>query len=1145
MAEDGDRPLVVVTERGVGIAQHEPVDAGSAAVWGLLRSAQAESPGRITVLDVEPDTRLSPELVTAVAHSEEPQLALRKGEFHAPRLTRTHQSKSLPLAPAALTASVETRQAMRVGMREAGSAENLEWLAADDVWQELDPLQIRVEVRAAGLNFRDVVAGLGMMRGDVGLLGTEAAGTVLAVGAQVTDLAPGDRVVGLAFGSFGSVVVSDRRGWVRMPDAWTFAEAATVPVVFLTAYYGLCRIADVQPGESLLVHAASGGVGMAAIQLARHLGADVYATASPWKWSVLRSLGVPAERIASSRSLDFEHTFRAATGGRGVDVVLNSLAAEYVDASLRLLAADGRFLEMGKTDIRTDEEVAAARPDVHYQAYDALDAGLDRVAAMLGELMELFARGVLTPLPATLFDVRQAPEAFRFMAQARHTGKIVLTVDPAAATGGAVLITGGTGDLGRLVARHLVTEYGARDLVLVSRRGPEAAGVDELRADLTALGARVDVLACDIAEPTEVDALVAQIRAERPLVGVVHCAAVLDDGVITALDPTRVARAFGPKVDALCRLDALTRTAECRLFVVFSSAAGVLGSPGQGNYAAANAAVDAVVRARRAAGLSGVSMAWGWWGQGAGQTAARGAADRERFARSGVVAMSPDEGLALFDAGLAHGASALVPVKLNVAKVAAHGPLPPLLSGLAGPGSSRRTAHHGGEQGSTDQLRATLAALSGPERDRHLLDLVAGQVATVLGHGRPDGVDVGKPFTALGFDSLTAVELRNRLAAATGLRLAATLTFDHPSPLALAQYLHTELVDGLPAASAATTPAQVTLPAAADAPIAVLGMGCRFPGGADGPDAFWQNLLDGVEAASEVPADRWDMDAYYHPRKGVPGKAYTRKASFVTDLADWDAEFFGCTPQEALRLDPQHRMLMEMVWLAMEDAGIPAERMRGSKTGVFLGLSDSTQYSRRQIEAEGQACFDDPSFFLGLSASAAAGRIAYHLDLRGPTLTVDTACSSALTATHLAVQSLRKGECDMAIIAAASALLDPSAIVQACKMSMLSADGKVKAFDARADGFVAGEGSGAVILQRAGDAAAQRRPVHAVIRGSAMTQDGRSNGLTAPSRPAQANVVRAALAAAGVGPEAIGIVPAQRSGTPRGDDQEIKSHINI
>ncbi|MFE4060790.1 SDR family NAD(P)-dependent oxidoreductase [Streptomyces sp. NPDC059096] len=380
------------------------------------------------------------------------------------------------------------------------------------------------------------------------------------------------------------------------------------------------------------------------------------------------------------------------------------------------------------------------------------------------------------------------------------TGTVAL--DPA----GTVLVTGGTGDLGSLVARHLVERYGVRHLVLAGRRGPAAEGAEALRAELAALGAGTEIRACDVTDREALAELLAAVPADRPLTGVVHCAGALDDGVVPALDAERIRRVFAPKTDALGHLDALTRHADLRMFAVFSSAAGVLGTPGQANYAAANAAVDALVTSRRAAGLPGVSLAWGWWGKGSGLTGDLTETDRERFARGGVTAMTADEGLALFDAALAHDLPVVVPVKLDLARLteaAGSGPgtgtgpgrLPPLLSSLVTTGTApRRTAHGGTAQSGADALRRRLDTLPEGEQTRELVELVTGQVATVLGHARAAGLEVTRPFSALGFDSLTAVELRNRLSQVTGLRLPATLTFDHPTPLALAHHLRGALV---------------------------------------------------------------------------------------------------------------------------------------------------------------------------------------------------------------------------------------------------------------------------------------------------------------------------------------------------------------
>ncbi|AEW99624.1 type I polyketide synthase [Streptantibioticus cattleyicolor] len=1114
LARTDDTPLTVVTRHAVSVRPGEDAVPAQAAAWGLIRSAQLEHPGRITAVDTDTDTELSEDRLAALAATGEPQLAMRGDTVHAGRLTR--MTGQLPIHPVELTAP------LRIAMRSGGTVDDLAWMPGDEADGPTPPGHVRIAVRAAGLNFRDVVVGLGMVGGDVGRLGGEAAGVVLDVGPGVDDLAPGDRVFGLCPGAFGPVVVADRRGLARIPDGWSYVQAATVPVVFLTAYYGLRGLTRLEAGEKLLVHAAAGGVGMAAVQLAHHFGAEVWATASPAKWPAVRALGVPAERIASSRTLDFASAFH------GMDVVLNSLAGDFVDASLRVLAPGGRFLEMGKTDIRRPEQVAAVRTDVEYRSYDLLDPGFDRLAGIFAELMELFQRGALTPLPATVFDVRDAPEAFRFMGRAGHTGKIVLTVDPPTDPEAAVVITGGTGDLGARLARHLAAG-GARHLVLVSRRGPDAPGADRLAAELRAAGATVEVLACDV---TDRDAVAALLTGRR-VGGIVHTAGLLDDGVITALTPERLDRVLAVKADALRHLDELSRPLDLGLFAVYSSATGVLGGAGQGNYAAANAAVDAIVLRRRAAGLPGISLAWGLWEQDGGMTGTMADTDRARLARLGVGAITADEGTALWDAALRHNRPLAVPVKLDLPRTAQ---LPPLLSALRPDAVHRATADDGLTAGTADELRRTLAGLPLADRARHITDLVAGHTARTLGHPDASALDVGRPFTELGFDSLTGVELRNRLSRATGLTLPATLVFDHPTPLALARELHADLTGELPEPAPAGYP---TRPADTGAPVAVIGMSCRFPGGADSPALFWRNLLDGADAATDVPSERWEMDAFYDPRRGAPGKAYTRKAALVRDIAGWDAEFFGHSPQEAMRLDPQHRLALELVWEALEDAGLPADRLRGSRTGVFLGLSDSQQYGNRQIDAEGPAALDDPNFGLGLSASAAAGRIAYHLDLRGPCLTVDTACSSALTAVHLAVQSLRRGECETAVVVAASALTDPGAFVQACKMSMLAADGRTKTFDAAADGFVMGEGGGAVVLQRADDADRRHRAVHAVVRGTAMNQDGHSNGLTAPNKHAQVAVVRQALDDAGLTPADIGFVEAHGSGTSLGDAIEI------
>ncbi|MGW5082727.1 type I polyketide synthase [Micromonospora echinospora] len=769
--------LVLHTRGAVGAAPGEaPCDLAQASLWGLVRSAQSEHPGRFTLLDTD-DAAASLAAVPAAVASGEPQLALRDGAPLVPRLARARDAGVLPL-PA-------DEVPWRLDVTEKGTLENLALLPGPEAGGELPAGHVLVGMRASGLNFRDVVLALGMVP-DQEVLGNEGAGVVLGVGPGVADLAPGDRVMGIFSGSFASAAVTDRRLVTRIPDGWSYTDAAAVPVVFLTAWYGLVELARLRAGESVLVHAAAGGVGMAAVQIARHLGAEVYGTAGPGKWPALRDTGFDDAHLASSRSLDFADEFAHRTGGRGVDVVLNALRGEYVDASLRLLADGGRFVEMGKTDKRDPRRVAADHPGVSYQVFDLIEAGPEKIGAMLGELMALFAAGALRPLPRRTWDVRRAPEAFRFLSQARHVGKLALSIPQAPRLDGTVLVSGATGTLGALLCRHLVTAHGARQLLLVSRRGPDAEGADELLADLKALGADVSIVAADLADPDAVADVLSMVDRRHPLRAVVHAAGVLDDATVESLTPDRLAAVLRPKVDVAWNLHRATLGHDLSAFVLFSAAAGVFGGPGQGNYAAGNAFLDALAEHRRALGLPAVALAWGRWAQASGMTGHLDSADIRRLDRGGMAALSDAEGLALFDALWRSERATLMPAKIVTGVAAPGSPVHPLLTNLVRAAGRRAAA---GEAADGQAYAETLRALPDDKRVRALRDLVLAHVAVVLGHGDPVGIEPTRAFRELGFDSLTAVELRNRLGAATGLRLPATLVFDNPTPEALAVHL--------------------------------------------------------------------------------------------------------------------------------------------------------------------------------------------------------------------------------------------------------------------------------------------------------------------------------------------------------------------
>nr|QLJ96957.1 SDR family NAD(P)-dependent oxidoreductase [Micromonospora carbonacea] len=770
-----DALLVVVTRHAVAVAG-ESVDPARAPAWGLVRSAQSEYPGRFLLADL--DDGDAPDW-GALAATGEPQLAVRGGRILAPRLQR-----------ASATPSGDT---WRLGIRRAGSLAELTTMpSAGD--RPLRAGEVRVRVRAAGLNFRDVLIALGRYPGEAPL-GSEAAGVVTEVGAGVTGLRPGDRVMGLVTESFGPLAVVDERLVTPIPDDIGFVPAAAVPVVHLTAWHALVDLADVRPGQRVLVHAAAGGVGMAAVQLAHHLGAEVYATASPAKWDAVRALGVDAARIASSRDLSFRDTFLRATGGAGMDVVLNALAGEYVDASLDLLPRGGRFVEIGKADIRDAGEIAAARPGVRYRAFDLFDVDPGRIQQMLRDVVARFRDGTFRHGPARTWDVRDGEEAFRFLREGRNTGKIVLTVPAPLDPGGTVLITGGTGGLGAVVARHLAQRHGVTDLLLVSRRGPAATGAADLVGELAGLGARARVAACDVTDRQQLAALLGTL--DRPLTAVVHAAGVLDDGVVAALTPERLARVMRPKVDAARHLHELTAGHDLSAFVLFSSVAGLMGTPGQGNYAAANAYLDALAASRRALGLPAAALAWGLWADATGMTGDLGAEDLARLARAGIGTLSTELGLSLFDRALGRVEAQLAPVRLDFAvlrSLARADALPPLLRGLVK--TPVRPAATAGTS-----LADRLACAAPADREKVALDVVTAQVAAVLGHTSPEAVAAGREFKSLGFDSLAAVELRNRLSRATGLRLPTTLIFDHPTPVAVARFVLTTVGGPDPAAA--------------------------------------------------------------------------------------------------------------------------------------------------------------------------------------------------------------------------------------------------------------------------------------------------------------------------------------------------------
>ncbi|WUI09930.1 type I polyketide synthase [Micromonospora sp. NBC_00421] len=720
----------------------------------------------------------------------------------------------------------------------------------------------------------------------------------------------------------------------------------------------------------------------------------------------------------------------------------------------------------------------------------------------------------------------------------RITGPEPATTDPGDdgwRMRGTVLITGGTGGLGGHMARW-AARAGAAHVLLASRHGPDAPGAADLAAELTDLGVRVTVAPCDVTDRTQLAALLASTPDDAPLTAVLHTAAVLDDGIVDTVTPARLHAVAAPKCTAAEHLDELTRDLDLDAFVLFSSVAGTTGNAGQGAYGAANAYLDALAERRRAEGRPALSVGWGAW-SGAGLPAENEVA-RQRLQRGGMVAMKPELAVEALGLALRRGEVTTVIADIDWTRFAPAFTLvrpSPLIGDLP---EVRRAAPPADQPAEAAQdapssaLAQRLAGISSADRNAELRDLVRQCAATALGYGAAEDVPATRPFRDLGLDSLTAVEMRNFLATATGLRLPATLAFDYPNPTVLAAHLD-ELLTG----NAVDTTAPVAAAAVSDEPIAIVAMGCRFPGGADTPERLWQLLAAGGDAVGEFPTDRgWDLARLFDADPANEGTSYAREGAFVPAAAEFDAGFFGISPREALAMDPQQRLLLETSWEAIERAGIDPQALRGSSTGVFVG-TNYQDYRNLMIGAEGA----EGHLMTGNAGSVLSGRVAYTFGLEGPAVSVDTACSSSLVALHWACQALRSAECSLALVGGVTVMATPGVFVGFSRQRGLAPDGRVKAFASAADGTSWGEGAGMLLVERLSDARRNGHPVLAVIRGSAVNQDGASNGLTAPNGPAQQRVIRQALSNARLSAADVDAVEAHGTGTRLGDPIEAQA----
>jgi acyl transferase domain-containing protein/acyl carrier protein len=712
------------------------------------------------------------------------------------------------------------------------------------------------------------------------------------------------------------------------------------------------------------------------------------------------------------------------------------------------------------------------------------------------------------------------------------------------------LITGGTGGLGLALARWMVRQ-GARELVLVSRRGLSNPVQAQAIRELEKRGARIRVEALDVGDRPALERLLGEIRTRGPLRGVFHAAGVADVGLMVDQDPERLARVLRPKVAGGWNLHELTLSDPLDWFVLYSSVGSILSSPGQSTYAAANAFLDGLATFRRESGLPVTCVNWTAFEDG-GMSLGE---NLERFQQTGMGTLKAEEGTRILGRLMAAGTPASLVGALDLPRWLDYYPQWQGTSLLADLAAARPAPVRG-------RLRERLERLDPAALQEELRAEVLTRTARCLGLQGSGSLDPRASFQDQGLDSLMAVELRNGLGKDLDLDLPVTLVFDHPTPESLALHLSRSLLPGPAEPSSSTSPPAIRRESSPEAAptgpvpalgegsrvipprgscespeaIAVIGLGCRFPGGGHGPEAFWELLAEGRDAITTVPPERWEARAWYSPEPGTPGRMISPCGGFLPGPDLFDAEFFGIPPREAQAMDPQQRVLLETAWEALEHAGIAPSRLEGSATGVFIGVC-SHDYETLLGGLEEL----DAWAGTGLQASVTAGRLSYLLGLRGPSLVLDTACSSSLVAIHLAALSLNSGECDLALAGGVNLVLSPAGSVVHSQTHSMAPDGRCKAFDQAADGFVRSDGCGVVVLKRLSAARRDGDRILALIRGSATNQDGRSNGLTAPHGPAQEAVIRQALDRAGIPASRVGFVEAHGTGTALGDPIELRA----
>ncbi|MCL2719395.1 MAG: SDR family NAD(P)-dependent oxidoreductase, partial [Lachnospiraceae bacterium] len=1117
--------FTAVTLGGAGAALTDSwVNPCAVMVRGLQQAARLEYPDIIfKMIDLRDtsESSLSMMLKEVNATGGSVFIALRDDRRYVPVLKNYHITED--------TKPKLSRNQVLI-QKEAGIIDSLAFEEA--VPREIGEEEVEIQVFAVGLNFHDVIHGLNLMESVENGFGLDCSGTITKMGSKVIGFHIGQHVAAFAPGCIGANVVTDYRLVMVKPQRMNLLQAAIIPSAYLTAYAVLKKM-QLKPGDRVLIHAASGGLGLAVIQLARKMGLEIYATASIPKQYLLEKFGV--KHIFNSRKLGYIDKILKLTDGEGVDGVINSFTGEHIKGNFKLLRHNGCFIELGERERISKEDAAKIRPDVKYSdfsLFEIVHERPDEIKTMLDDLYDMFEKEELSVLPYTVFPKENIKDALRYMQKGKHIGKILIDIGGSkdGDRKGTVIIAGGAGGLGFEVLKYLISKN--KYHIAIVGRTEESNLAEEKRQIFKELSGQVRYFSADAGKYEELESVFNEIQSSMPPVcGLIHSAGIAGNNVIAHESFANIEKIFQGKVYAAWNFHRLTRNMELEFFILFSSVTAVIGSIGVSGYGMANSFLLGLAEYRKQLGLPCLCLNWGPWKE-TGMLTKLGQTAQNIWLKNGFEAVDTKRGINILDALIKEeGSISIMPVDWKKwLQQYEGGNTPDLLENIYEINNKVKKP----EVAYANIKDRKAEYLSAEGVYRVLVDILQKVLQKEVSKEKLNKLS----FHDMGIDSLMSVEFRNLLNERFGHNFSVSVLFSYPDMASLQKYITAEI---LPAVNIKDADAgqymNIEENKLKNEPIAIVGIGCKFPGGIESAEDFYRVLAEGVEAVGDIPEERWNFSQYDDKFKE---KIYCKRGAFITDVYDFDPLFFNISPLEAEYMDPQQRIFLEVCWKALEDAGYTQEMIQNHPCGVYAGVVSNDYFGyldkvKHKVEAYEVT---------GNYNSMLSARISYFLNLKGPAITVDTACSSSAAGIHLACKAIQNGDCEVALAGGVTLFLTPRPYRLMCEANMLSASGATYAFDNRADGFIPGEGCGVVVLKPLSKALKDGNQIYGLIRDTGINQDGKSNGITAPSSLAQQELEIALFEKSGLNPEQITYIEAHGTGTKLGDPIEIEALVN-